>query len=131
LFYKNRHGRYNEGVEGQVHRSIIAAFIVWVFVLFSCSLAGAFNKPCEFCHVGHTGSGMLLSRDVNGLCSGCHQERLNKGEHRVGMSPPMVVKDLPLYSGKMACPTCHDPHAKASGMLRKPVGELCLSCHDK
>ncbi len=102
-------------------------------LFFLCSPAHAVEKPCKFCHAGHAGagSGALLNNDIDALCSGCHMERLAAGEHKIGMSPPMTVKDLPLYSGKVACTTCHDPHAKTGGMLRKPASELCLSCHVK
>ena len=110
---------------------VIIILLAAVFVFSSPFTAYSFEKGCEFCHTSHMGSGTLLNEDVNELCSGCHQERLQKGEHKVGMSPSMVVRDLPLYSGKMACPTCHDPHSKTPSMLRKPARELCCSCHDK
>jgi len=106
---------------------LLAAFVASLFF----SQAFAVEKPCEFCHTGHMASGVLLIKDVNALCSECHQERMQKGEHKVGMSPSMAVGDLPLYSGKVACTTCHDPHSKAPSMLRKPASELCLSCHKK
>ncbi len=103
------------------------------FLLFTlCPPAFAVEKPCTFCHAGHNGAGgALLNNDIDALCSGCHTERLAAGEHKTGMSPSMAVIDLPLYSGKVSCATCHDPHAKTVGMLRKPASELCLSCHVK
>ena len=107
--------------------SLMTGFLLFTF----CALSFAVEKPCEFCHVGHRGSGVLLNNDIDALCSGCHMERLAAGEHKTGMSPSMAVIDLPLYSGKVACATCHDPHAKTVGMLRKPASELCLYCHVK
>ncbi len=100
-------------------------------LLLACPPASAVDKPCEYCHTSHMGKMTLLNSDPDKLCSGCHAERVGAGEHMTGMSLSMVVKDLPLYSGKVACTTCHDPHSRAEGMLRKPAAELCLSCHVK
>ncbi len=107
--------------------------ITGCLLLLFCSAAYAVDKPCRFCHADHAGagSGELLNKDLDALCSGCHMERLAAGEHKTGTVPSMAVKGLPLYSGKVACPTCHDPHAKTGGMLRKPASELCLACHYK
>jgi predicted CXXCH cytochrome family protein len=48
----------------------------------------------------------------------------------VDIVPKSEVKGLPLFDGKIACPTCHDPHANANGkMLRVPAKGLCFICH--
>ena len=109
----------------------VAVLIAWCLLLSFCSLTYAVEKPCEFCHVSHAGGGALLNSDMDALCLECHMERLAAGEHKTGMSPSMAVMHLPLYSGKVACLTCHDPHARTAAMLRKPASELCLSCHVK
>ena len=101
------------------------------FLLIFSMQAQAVEKPCEFCHSGHHGVMTLLNSNPNDLCSGCHAERLNAGEHTVGMSPPMVVRDLPLQRGMMTCITCHDPHGKSASMLRLPQSDLCNHCHLK
>ncbi|MDA8077782.1 MAG: cytochrome c3 family protein [Nitrospiraceae bacterium] len=100
-------------------------------VLVSPIAAKAVEKNCEFCHEEHRGGYVLLNKNITALCSGCHNERLQTGEHKVGMSPPMVVRELPLQAGKMTCITCHDPHSKAAAMLRMASPELCGSCHTK
>ena|SRR3990172_998231 len=117
---------YNENMK--TGTSVLAA--IFSLLLFS-SPSFAVEKKCSFCHAGHSGSAELLKKDINELCKGCHAERIAKGEHRVGMSPPMPVKGLPLYNGYMSCITCHDPHSKSVFMLRKPTKELCISCHNK
>ena len=106
-------------------------FYVAALLIFFCGQAIPMEKRCDLCHVGHMGTSALLNKDINELCSSCHIERVAQGEHKVGMSPPMVVRELPLYSGKMTCVTCHDPHAKSPLMLRKPAAELCILCHAK
>lgn len=110
-------------------------FIIVLFLaVLAASMCGpvyAVEKKCDLCHIGHNAMGVLLNNDINVLCSGCHQERILKGEHRVGMSPSTVVRGLPLHNGLMTCATCHDPHSKSVAMLRKPETELCMSCHDK
>ncbi|MDA8433842.1 MAG: cytochrome c3 family protein [Nitrospiraceae bacterium] len=109
----------------------VVALIGCLALLMVCSLASAVEKPCEYCHSSHMGKMVLLNADLDQLCSGCHAERLQTGEHKTGIIPSMVVKDLPLYSGKVSCLTCHDPHARTSGMLRKPASDICISCHSK
>lgn len=110
----------------------VMKFILFTIVAMLISSPGyAEEMKCDFCHVGHAAGGSLIKNDINELCSGCHKERASGSEHKVGMSPPMAVKDIPLYAGKMTCASCHDPHAKSAPMLRKPFTELCASCHDK
>lgn len=98
------------------------------FVLAGPSLA--VEKTCDYCHEGHSGTGALLKKDINELCLGCHQDRAGRGEHKVGISPSGPVSGLPLNDGKISCATCHNPHSKTKFMLRKPVNEICLSCHN-
>lgn len=111
----------------KAYRIIISAAFLLVFGM----QAQAADKPCEFCHSGHHGVMTLLNSNPIELCSGCHAERLKAGDHRVGMSPSMVVSDLPLHRGMMTCLTCHDPHGKSAAMLRLPQRDLCNHCHLK
>ena len=101
------------------------------FLLVAGTQARAVEKPCDFCHAGHGGITTLLNNNLNDLCSGCHAEHIGAGEHKVGMSPSMAVRDLPLQQGIMTCVTCHDPHGKSAAMLRIPLKDLCSSCHAK
>lgn len=111
----------------KAYRIIISASFLLVFWM----QAQAVEKPCEFCHSGHGGVMTLIKSDPNDLCSGCHADHMGAGEHRVGMSPSMVVRDLPLHRGMMTCITCHDPHGKSAAMLRLPQSDLCNHCHLK
>jgi len=50
--------------------------------------------------------------------------------------PPDPVKgwlEVPLYNGKVECPTCHDPHNGKPLFLRMTNGysQLCRTCHKK
>ncbi len=82
------------------------------------------GKPlCQRCHFPDG----RLTADANGLCRECH--RLGHGNHPVDVVQRTPEPDLPLLSGgKVACHTCHDPHA-AKSALRKPFNDLCLTCH--
>ncbi len=104
-------------------------------------------RSCEECHpdsaagAGHGGvPGCGACHAVHGplppvrRCAGCHDdvgtEPLHPGS--AGRAAP----GLPLFDGqgrpspwgKLACPTCHDPHAPGAGP-RRPPGPLCLACH--
>jgi len=93
--------------------------------------AFAVEKTCEFCHSDHKGGGVLLKKDINELCSGCHQKRISQGEHKVGVMPSKSAAGIPLQNGKMTCVSCHDPHSKAPGMPRMATRKLCGLCHEK
>ena len=93
--------------------------------------AFAVEKTCEFCHSDHKGSAALLKKNINELCSGCHQKRISAGEHKVGVKPSKTGTGLPLQDGKMTCVSCHDPHSKAPGMPRMATRKLCNHCHEK
>lgn len=97
------------------------------------SKAFTVEKMCAFCHADHggKGGGTLLKKDINELCAGCHQERLDKGEHKVGMKPAKPVAGVPLQDNRMTCISCHDPHSKSPAMLRMPSNKLCILCHEK
>lgn len=85
---------------------------------------------CQACHVD--GRAELLQGPVQ-TCRTCHAARHTPG-HEPGAPPgTMVNVSLPLPGGVVVCHTCHDPHdvKKYPRGLRKPVDELCRSCHTK
>jgi predicted CXXCH cytochrome family protein len=91
------------------------------------------KKDCDICHLppGAYKAG-ALKKKLSQLCLDCHRDRKAPAEHRVDMVPSMEVKGLPLFEGKVACPTCHDTHGNANGsMLRVPASDLCVICHPK
>jgi len=103
-----------------------------VLFLLMISPVSAIEKSCTFCHTDHKGKGgALLKKDINELCSVCHQKRIAKGEHKVGIKISKPVKSIPLQDGKMTCISCHDPHSKTAAMLRMPASDLCVLCHEK
>ena len=89
------------------------------------------KRDCSTCHVPHGSGGMLaLKEPVTLLCIGCHPDRKGSAEHKVDSVPSMLIAGLPLIEGKLACITCHDPHANTNGkMLRMSPEKLCLACH--
>ncbi len=70
-------------------------------------------------------------------CYRCHEK------HSLGASHPVDVvytslngkvrdkpEGLPLFGGRVACASCHEPHTSAKPyLLRKSGKDLCLSCH--
>ncbi|HET9553570.1 MAG TPA: cytochrome c3 family protein [Anaeromyxobacteraceae bacterium] len=84
------------------------------------------GKPlCQACHM----NGGFLRADANGTCTRCHA--FGHNNHPVDVVQKTKT-DLPLLAGgKLACHTCHDPHAVKKGApgLRKTFNELCTACH--
>jgi predicted CXXCH cytochrome family protein len=74
-----------------------------------------------------SGGGMPgpLRGSVDKLCSGCHADK-------TGLR---AIRDhlwLHNPTAKGNCLACHDPHqSKFSGVLRRPVEQLCQSCHSE
>ena len=91
------------------------------------------KKDCDTCHLSAgTHKPGELKKQLPGLCLDCHRDRKAPAEHKIDIVPGMEVKGLPLFDGKIACTTCHDPHANMNGnMLRLPAKDLCLVCHAK
>jgi len=91
------------------------------------------KKDCDICHLpSGTHKAGELKKQLSDLCLDCHRERKSPAEHKVDIAPKSEVKGLPLFDGKIACPTCHDPHSNVNGsMLRLPARDLCRVCHDK
>ena len=89
------------------------------------------KQDCTICHINPApGNPGTLKQGPSALCFACHADRKAPAEHQVDIIPPMAVRGLPLFEGRMTCVTCHDPHVNRFGsLLRKPEPELCLSCH--
>jgi predicted CXXCH cytochrome family protein len=86
------------------------------------------GKPlCQACHV-RAGA---LTAAPDEVCTRCHD--VGHRSHPVAVVQRAPAPGLPLLAGRrVACHTCHDPHEVATnGGLRKPFGELCVSCHAK
>jgi predicted CXXCH cytochrome family protein len=116
-------------------RSLLLLIVILILPGVTTSAAGvlpAVKKECGTCHsTGNpTKESAPLNKPVAELCLDCHGNRKAAGEHRVGIIPTMTVQKLPLWEEKIACVTCHDPHANPYGkMLRAPTKELCRNCH--
>lgn len=84
------------------------------------------HPVCGACHLTRD---RRLKGDPVALCSGCHQ--FTHRNHPVNVAigkrsrPP---REVPLWSGRVACHTCHDPH-DAKAALRLPFDDLCKQCH--
>jgi len=89
------------------------------------------KKDCTICHLPAGAHSVgELKKPLSVLCLDCHRDRTPPAEHKVDIPPRTEVKGLPLFDGKIACVTCHDPHANTYGnMLRIPAGDLCMVCH--
>jgi len=89
------------------------------------------KKDCSICHTPEGAlKGGELKKALSLLCLDCHQDRKAPVEHKVDIVPSMDVKGLPLFEGKIACATCHDPHRNINGrLLRMPAKKLCIVCH--
>ena len=92
---------------------------------------------CADCHVSKKDGapydrGRALLGNAAMLCISCHSERIAAGEHRVGVMQTSKTV-LPLYDGRVECPTCHEPHGLEGNrsLLRLPASQICQSCHDK
>ena len=122
-------------------------------------------ESCTTCHSGDpTAVDPMLHVPVPRVCYSCHPDHQHVGipshlqqELPPEMAPRASAAKLPVWDGKVACVTCHDPHphvadqvpkgpvvpdafAEAterpspveSDLLRLPLtgGALCVACHD-
>ena len=81
------------------------------------------ENKCEECHLRHgIVPKLLLKKDGNQLCVGCH------APEKVGLTKPKI--HTPLKGGK--CTLCHNPHASEGRYLLKASGnDSCYQCHKK
>lgn len=93
-------------------------------------------RECSLCHTlddkGRPAErGRELVDSTEDMCVSCHDERVQEGEHRVGVVQANKT-GLPLYDGKVECLTCHEPHGRGGNhaMLRMPPELICSACHD-
>ena len=93
-------------------------------------------KECSLCHTVDDrdrplAGGHELVDEMKEMCSGCHAERVEEGEHPVGVVQKRETP-LPLFDGMVECPSCHEPHGRGGNiaMLRLPREKLCSACHD-
>lgn len=80
------------------------------------------SGQCTLCHQPHESNFDKLLRGGNEpeQCFGCHTDK-----HNAMVNSPAVHKPA-----TQKCSTCHDPHTSAfPAELKKPVNDLCLSCH--
>lgn len=80
------------------------------------------EEDCLDCHEAHgsKGEGLLIAKDLLGLCFDCHEKDEVFGEE---------YEHGPVAEG--SCTECHDPHASPRKKLLVASGsDLCLGCHD-
>lgn len=77
---------------------------------------------CVYCHTLSGDPKYATPRRDESLCGECHVETLKQIRG-------MKLRHGPIDVGM--CEICHDPHGSDHPyMMRKPVNELCLSCHE-
>ncbi|MCP4217816.1 MAG: hypothetical protein GY765_24455 [bacterium] len=104
-----------------------------------------FEGKCNLCHVGLKNP-TILTKEIDYLCLSCHKDSA-KRSHPSGIVPAKELPaKYPLFRGKMACTTCHFPHAVLNHADSAPepgrnvpgpyflraqsVGRVfCYSCH--
>ncbi len=81
---------------------------------------------CTVCHNPHGDQFpfQLWAEPTLGLCVACHTDKRKLGlERSTGYFAHGILKGN-------GCVICHDPHASENRFqLRKPINELCASCH--
>jgi predicted CXXCH cytochrome family protein len=125
--------RYNTSIMKPVFLTIAVA-VLWASCAFAAEALPPVKKDCFLCHeLNEKGTMVGLKKPINELCLQCHPDRSAPNEHAVGVTPPFSVENLPLYSGKVTCASCHEPHGLTgiSKMLRAKPRDLCLYCHKK
>lgn len=108
----------------------------------------AASITCLTCHEGSALLGTTYSNSANSLLA-TNAAIANVGMLRVGTNlnddHPVSVdyptggaggfpaaSPLPLYSNKIECATCHDPHltgVQGSNLLRVSAATICVGCH--
>ncbi len=83
-------------------------------------------RLCSSCHpVSADGKVGLTAANVDSLCYNCHTN------FKAEMADTGSRHKL-LSQSNRSCMECHDPHAANQEFdLKKPVQELCVSCHDE
>ncbi|HTY64817.1 MAG TPA: cytochrome c3 family protein [Acidobacteriota bacterium] len=82
-------------------------------------------RLCSACHPAPKGKVGLSAANVDALCYDCHT---NFKAEMAGAGS----KHKLLSQSDRSCTECHDPHAANQEFhLKKPVQDLCVSCHDE
>lgn len=112
----------------------------------------AASMTCLTCHEGSATLGTVYSTTANLLTGGTDTKVKDVGllvvgtnlndDHPVSFLYPTggvagkfpagtatAVAGFPLYSSKVECATCHDPHSSAANFLRSPAAAICGECH--
>lgn len=103
------------------------------------------GKSCELCHKTRPTPGVdthetvTFIADPDLLCLRCHDQSAGDGSvHHTGvmgreLESGHIPVGLPLYRGRVACATCHNPHIReATGSrLREylATADFCVGCH--
>jgi predicted CXXCH cytochrome family protein len=76
---------------------------------------------CDTCHAPtKDGKVVLTSKDVNSLCTTCHEEQAKQ----------IQTAKVPHLGAQGDCTTCHNPHAGRSPAFLEPNPvAVCLACH--
>ncbi len=109
-------GRLSASVCLECHRTGVTAG-------WDLSSHGGADLSCQACHRIHgDGRAYLLADRQPALCYECHRDQAGQFQ---------LPSRHPLREGKMACTSCHQPHAAELAGLKpgEPSRHLCLSCH--
>ncbi|MHB8837209.1 MAG: cytochrome c3 family protein [Candidatus Methylomirabilia bacterium] len=103
------------------------------------------GKSCEMCHAKRPQPGVdsiktvSFIADPDLLCLRCHDQNAADGTvHHGGVigreiEDGHILKELPLFNGRVICATCHNPHLReASGFRLREFLEdsnFCTGCH--
>lgn len=81
--------------------------------------AGTYS--CGYCHTSGGNPKHAAPKRGAPLCYECHMDMGNQIRKKKFIHGPIEAE---------MCETCHDPHGSQNeSQLRKPVNEICLSCH--
>jgi predicted CXXCH cytochrome family protein len=131
-------------MEGNMRMRILVLMALAALLALSCAIdLRAYSRfmpvgmsECSLCHTlddnGRPAErGRELVDTMEEMCPGCHTERMEEGEHPVGVVQKPETA-LPLYDGRVGCLTCHEPHGRGGNhaMLRLPPESLCSACHN-
>ncbi len=114
---------------------------------------GSASLTCLSCHEGSVAIGQTLNSATSLLSGGTATMIVDTGmmkigtnlndDHPVAITYPTAgvsgkfpagtatgVASFTLYSSRIECATCHDPHDDTEGnFLRTPAAGLCSECH--
>ncbi|GAM08942.1 doubled CXXCH motif protein [Geobacter sp. OR-1] len=81
------------------------------------------NYSCAYCHVKTDNPRHGTSRRDSALCFECHSDKAEEIKKNSFPHGPVTAG---------YCEICHDPHgSEFTGFMRRPINEVCLSCHEK